>query len=1212
MPESPFKPQDALLDDVVDLTAELDAQPESDEGPRSQKPATQEVAADDVDLEGLYERQRSWPELVDWLLGQADATSDPVTRAARLERASQVFERELRDLEGAYLTQQAAVKAAASHEKLGELERLAFELGRGDELPETFRAAAAAAPSSQAAAAAWTALARWHRARGAWETSAKAAQSALACAPRDEFALGELEEAERHLSRWGDLARTLNRRLALWQQDEALEPQGDVGQRAAAASVWAELAALYEERLHDGEQAVAACEKALALDPGRTSVWARLERLAGESGREVLATRVLGRRLQAAQSVSEHTQLALRLATKWHALGRLDEATAVLEQARTRDPGCEALYEELGQVYGARGCWSQFVDNCRRHAGITQDSHLRGRLAFETGRVLQNRLGQIDAARAAYVEALTHEPGHLNARRGLMGVQRSRGDLEALATSLWELAELTDDLDEKLTCFTEAAGLLREHLHDASRAQQVEARLWQLDPGNEVVAALHMDEAAARGAWAEVKFIGEEALGAKPSRGRLLAGVAEANFHLGELGAALAGFDQVDAVAASGVGWRLCWIRALLEAGRAAQAAALARHMAAETKLSPSERLETQVALGQAYLATGHPEAALGAFQAALGLAPHHLPALAGVSQAYHATGQLADAVAWRWLAFDHTSDEGDKVDHALGIMRWLRDEAHDPEGALTVLEHARAHLPHAHALLHALLDHHTSRRNWDGALAALQELAQEATGVTKAKYLLAVGKIEQHERKDLAAALAAFEATLDAWPDDLATERRIEKLLTAQRDARGLERHLRRRLARISRAGGDQTRESAAWRALARLYEGPLGNPKSAVVALEVLAKLDGEVSTREALAEAHERAGPEGLLRAIGVHRELLAEARSAPEMQRPLRALARLFQQTGASERHANAVGALVALGQAAPQEELQAAQASARPFAPPGAILRASAWAEPLLHPDVSLPLSSLFAHAAEVVALAHAQPAKAWGLPARWPRGAEEVLASHPYLLRLQHLAAVLGVALPPVAIHETFDGLADLIVIRAGRSPSWTLILGRPFFEPRSDRAFAFMATRLLARLRPEFRLTWPNVVSSPNELRAILFAAARFAGVPVKLPSDQEPAVDEYAQHFTRNLEPTAREGLRAAAAALPPDTDVAPWWRGVALTLNRVGFLICGDLPTALGVAAREPQMATGASSLESLRDLVVWATSDAYAHLALPSGGANGLKG
>jgi hypothetical protein len=208
-----------------------------------------------------------------------------------------------------------------------------------------------------------------------------------------------------------------------------------------------------------------------------------------------------------------------------------------------------------------------------------------------------------------------------------------------------------------------------------------------------------------------------------------------------------------------------------------------------------------------------------------------------------------------------------------------------------------------------------------------------------------------------------------------------------------------------------------------------------------------------------------------------------------------------------------------------------------------------------------------------------------------------------------HLAAVLGVSLPPMAVNQAFDGHSDLVAVTLGKQTGLVLILGKRFFETQGDAAFAFVIGRMLTRLRPEHLLTWPNLAFGPSELTAILGAACEVAGVPRALPADHKPMVQDYVQHFGLHLSPATVNTLGTEIRAVPHTQDVvSTWLRGVALTTNRAGFLMSKDLITSVGLATSERLLGNTLGQFEALRDLLCWSATDEFSaflrYLAGPS--------
>ena len=1109
----------------------------SDEQPALLSPdgrsSTQDVAADDLDLESLFEHQCAWPELAEHLLAKADEAGVAEERSIYLDKATIVFETRLHDLEGAFLSCVEAVKSSAGLDRIAVLQRLASTLSRSDTLAQTYAAAAACASTPSSAATAWTALAGWQRCRNAWEACANAAQNALACLPSHVAALSELESAERHLERWGDLARTLTRKISLEEQ------------RGFAR-----------------------------IAPGH-----------------------------------EHTQLALALSAKWQDLGRLDEASRVIEAALKTAPTAEALFEELAQLYGARGCWHQFIENCWQHASVTQDGHVRARLAFEAGRVLQNRLARTDAAQAAYTEALTHEPQHLNARRGLVGVYRTRGDVESLSEALWELADLSDDREEKVACFTEAAAILRDTLRDVDRARSIEIRLQSIDPGNAAAFERRLDDAAEAQEWNEVLDLFATAATTTRPGGHAVARAAEARFRLGNTSEALAGFAYADALAAPGISWRVVWVTALTQSQQHhQQAATLARQLLADPSLSGSQRCELNTCVAHACLALGNPTAASNALKAALSAVPDHLPAVAAMSLAHRAAGRLADAVAWKWTAFDRSSNEADKVSHALEIFSWVRDEAQDLLAARTVIVHALEHFPTSPALLHALLKLHTQHKEWQQVVPVLRRLASVSHGQHRAQYLVAAADVLSINCAQMPKAAAMFEAALDAAQNDAKLALRVERFYLENNDVIGYERHLRRHLSRISTEQASLVKETQIWEKLVRLYQGPMPNPSSAAVALEVLATLKQSPASYEKLAAAYEQVGTPAIPRAVQIYVQLASHSNDVPTLAESLRALQRIFARTGDLGRSLNVSTGLVLLGQATATEHELVTEAAGAPFVPPIASLRSSAWTKHIYHPSLRREVSAVLAYVSPAVAAAHARTAKEWGLTQKWDHGPSVELESHTFVLRLRHLASSIGVDLPPMAFQKNFDGIADLVAVNAGNTVKLALVLGNAFFEPRTEASFAFVMARLLTRLRPEFIVTWPNICSSEGELRTVVAAACQLVGHEIALPADYTEFVQRYVQLFKQHLSPETLESLASASTSIPyQDELVSAWLNGISLTANRAGLLMCRNLVSAVAEATTDRLFGIGLGQFEATRDLLAWSSTSEYAlferHLGSP---------
>ncbi|MEZ4650296.1 MAG: sulfatase-like hydrolase/transferase [Candidatus Eisenbacteria bacterium] len=145
--------------------------------------------------------------------------------------------------------------------------------------------------------------------------------------------------------------------------------------------------------------------------------------------------------------------------------GRVNEAIAKFEDARSTDPGNPSIHQFLGVAYRQAGEFREAVDSYRTAIALQPDSP---RSWVGMGRA-QMSLGQPDSARTAFFTARELLPHAPDSWEGLGDLAWQAGDLGRAATLLDSARVLGSPpvlIEGKL------ARLYRDDLHDAARASQ--------------------------------------------------------------------------------------------------------------------------------------------------------------------------------------------------------------------------------------------------------------------------------------------------------------------------------------------------------------------------------------------------------------------------------------------------------------------------------------------------------------------------------------------------------------------------------------------------------------------------------------------------------------------------------------------------------------------------------------------------------------------
>jgi tetratricopeptide (TPR) repeat protein len=383
-----------------------------------------------VALERLYRRTERWRELGELLRGEVDRASGE----GRVERMLQLAE--------------------LSEQRLGD----------GGTAVELFESVVAEQPSND-------------RARlGLERLLADAGQ-------RQRIAL-ILEPIYERRYDWADLTRVLE------VQVEGAEDAG------ARVSLLVRLAEIYEARLSDLDRTFGAFERAVLADPGDPQPRAELARVAVMRGRDLDRAAALERALATVDSPRIQGELLAELGTlHGDRLGDAEAAERAWERLVGIDPddGDAVLLaaRALEQIHLATGALAKLAEALRRQARFEGDVDARRTLLVRLGALLEESLGDVEAAIAVHEERLEHDAGDVDA---LLALERLFGRTqrwEKLIQTLQTRDGVVSDERERREIARRIAELCETQIGDAERAIAAWSDvLASFGPAADVLAAL--------------------------------------------------------------------------------------------------------------------------------------------------------------------------------------------------------------------------------------------------------------------------------------------------------------------------------------------------------------------------------------------------------------------------------------------------------------------------------------------------------------------------------------------------------------------------------------------------------------------------------------------------------------------------------------------------------------------------------------------------
>ncbi len=1012
-------------------------------------------------------------------------------------------------------------------------------------------------------------------------------ETALSEAPASGRVIEGLERIARNNGMWSELVA-----LATGVAETLEDPK-------AAADLWVQIAFWNETGRARLDEAVAAAEAALQLDSthgGALVVLGNLLRRLRQWDRYVA---VLDNRRDLAGLD------AARLAEGYREVLRFEP-----RHAGALDGLARAL-EELGE-------WVESGDVLRRlidlvPAGGAEQVGARHRLAA----LLADQGADLRGAEEQLLLALAAPAGaaHLPSLLLLATIYRRRSEWLKARQMLARAAEAVGDRAERARLLGEAAEICAVHLDDEAQAAELYAAVLALDDTRDDLAEKLAEARYRRGDLAGALPLLERLAArseGKPAaeRARLHHRVGRAREAAGdEAGArdayrAAAGEDPPasdEARAALRDLGGLCFRR-----GEWAEAASAYERLVADGDDGPRDaRLVAFERLGLARLRAGEARAAIEPLEKALALDPRRPEALQAIVEAARAVDDDETVVRYTPALVAVTGDARTKLDLLERVAAIHYERRQDPHRAITAYFEALELWPDERSILLRLLELLSETRQWRPAVQILRKLAEITEAETRAPYLSAAAAILADELAAPAEAVEALDEALDLTPADPALWQRTERLLAELADPRLQERATRRHIQRLAAVADAAPARLALWRGLADLARLRLNDHGGAVAALEAVLALDpDDLASRRVLADLYWVSDPPAHARAVAQHREIAARARAAADLEPDVRALVRLFVETGALDEAHAAAGALVIAGRADPQERALYDQYRPRaPLAAPGQVTE-TAWQAHLRHPDQDPVLSLLLAAIAPAVAVARARPAKDLGLKKKLRRD----LAKDPSRAcrMLARAGQMLGVVLPEVDLLDDQPFDLEVASVRTDAAAGPVVLIGHGMSDARPELEAAFVAGRVAAWLRPDQLLRWPSLVTTAAELAAAVAAALRTLDAEFPVSPELAAAVPAFEALFGQ-LPPQDRERLSAAvkryraSAAWTEELGavVARWMRGAVFTAIRAGWLVCGDLE----IASRLGQTFAAGAAIDPadvVRDLMVFAVSAGFAEI------------
>jgi tetratricopeptide (TPR) repeat protein len=355
----------------------------------------------------MYEAAGDFPKFVATLEARARAESGE-ERLSALHRIAEATELYIKDLPEAIRRYEAVVAEDPRHlEALHGLDRCYSQAGRFKDLVKNLELQVAAATTPRQK------ITLWERIAAIWDEEffdhAKAAaawENVLDLDAESDGALTNLVRHYRTLERWNDLVIVLERHLDLLRGDRSRQIEKALALGHALA-----------EGLKIPERAIAAYERALALDPGNSEALEALARLRTNTGETVGAVSAIEQLAHRATTPAERAEHFIRAAQLLESQGNHDAAIERYKLAVEANPRDRSAPLILRAAYVARGDVNAAAELLEQEIKQTEGEATRAKLAGEMAALCRDRLKNDTRAESWAKIALGLDPTNLDALR---------------------------------------------------------------------------------------------------------------------------------------------------------------------------------------------------------------------------------------------------------------------------------------------------------------------------------------------------------------------------------------------------------------------------------------------------------------------------------------------------------------------------------------------------------------------------------------------------------------------------------------------------------------------------------------------------------------------------------------------------------------------------------------------------------------------------
>jgi len=1141
-------------------------------------------------LASLYKKAGNWQQMGATLTRALDVATNDIDRKEVLNDLGELLDAQMSQTEQAITYFQRALEVDQHFlPALENLERIYAARGQNRELVDVLQRKVPALKDGAEIATTKLRIAQlYETSLGDAPRAAQVYREVVDAEPSNLQGLRGLTRVYEVLEQWPELVTVLEQQLEV------------VTTEREKVDVLMHLATLHEEHFLKADLAAQRLEQVLEIDPNNEEAYFKLERnyrklrqwldLINTYDRHIAAT--LDRKTKTelfgaiAQVYADEVEDAERAIDAYKNIVDLDEQNVPALDALSK------LYDKLGDA-------AQAIDYMTRVAELTQDSKQRVEAFYRIGKALDEKLGDRVAAQERYEMALDLDPSHLPTLAALRQIAVDTADYDKAARYLDQEQSYTQSPRQRARLLVELGKLREEMLGDHASAVLAWEAAYEADSENEDAAMPLVDEYIGREEWTKAEPLLDMLVRKSGKRERVEQHAMQNK--LGQVCAALGKDDK--ALKAYTAAHQLdltdqATIRGLADVCFRLKdwGAALTNYQKVLTALGEDEaeaRADVYFKLGCIKREQGQAKQAINNFEKALAVDSAHKPTLEALVSLYTELKDWKQVVAYKRQILDNVFEGEERFKMLNDIADVWNEQDKNPLKAIEALEEARELQPLNPGLLHKLIALYQATENWSKMIDTLQTIAEsEKDPGRKSKFLYTMAQLYRDKEGDQDRAVELFSEALDLNPQYLEAFERINKLLTAKKDWKALERAFRKMLRRMSTANiSNPDLEFNLWHNLGLIYRDRLKDMASAIEAFKMATRFKpDEAVERQILAELYE--ATDQTEAAVGEHALVLQKD---PLRVDPYRSLYKLYLRMHEYDRAWCMCAALAFLRKTDEEE-----QRFFEDYRPRGMIqvksrLDNEAWIKSLFHKDENLYIGKIFEMLTPAAIVAKTNQLRASKqLPVLDRRFRQDPATSTVTFAKTFGWAAqVLGVPMPELYVRNDVPGA--LMAVPATPPAS---VAGQTVLTGFTPQELTFIVGKHLSGYRGEHYIR--NLFPTLNELKVILFAGVKIVMTDFTIPGEMAQAVNATASELVKHMQPVQRESLRLVVQKWMEDgakADLKRWMQAIEVTASRAGLLLCADLEIAKKIIGAEPQLPGDLPPAEKMKELLVFSVSEQY---------------